>query len=135
YPYVKSTQLFECPSVQVERYPSYGYSSAFGSLNKYQWDYSTRGGSGAPLTPLTMATVTRPSEIIMVTEFNYSSAPNVSPSSVRSAARAAKGSSTYLRVTPHLDGANAVFADGHVKWINAAQFAAIPDASTNCMNA
>lgn len=133
YPYVKSTQLFVCPSVRESTYPSYGYSAAFGALNKYQWDYATRGGGVS--APLKMASVTRPSEVIMVTEFNYSAAPHISPTAIRSAAIATRGSSTYLRVTPHLDGANATFADGHVKWINAAKFAAISATSSVCLDA
>jgi prepilin-type N-terminal cleavage/methylation domain-containing protein/prepilin-type processing-associated H-X9-DG protein len=120
-PYTKSTQLFVCPSVRNGTYPSYGYSGAIGnSSEKYKYNFAIYV-SGGNYPTSNMAEILRPSEVYAVVEYNYSAGTSVSPYGQGSAARSATAS-TYLRVTPHLDGGNVAFADGHVKWINAAKF-------------
>jgi len=118
-PYVKSTQIFVCPSSPIGTgLPNYGYSDAFGSYRShpYYWNHL---GTGY-FVPIAMAAVTRPSEVIIITEFNDTSAPITIPSTIRSSAVATDKS----KVAPHLEGANAVYADGHVKWRSAATIAA-----------
>jgi prepilin-type processing-associated H-X9-DG protein len=110
FPYVKSTQIFVCPSSQVgKNVTNYGYSDAFGS---YRSDPSHWGGGGAYFVPISMAVVTRPSEVLIVAEYNSTSSIRMDPRDHR--AQAASPSS--VMVTPHLDGGNAVYADGHAKW-------------------
>jgi prepilin-type N-terminal cleavage/methylation domain-containing protein/prepilin-type processing-associated H-X9-DG protein len=112
FPYVKSTQIFVCPSWSgAAATTNYGYSSAFGGYRSIlrSWD----GGSGrATSLPIMMAEVTRPSEIICIAEYPSSSSPMMGPIDIR--AQAANPDS--IRATPHLDGGTAVYADGHVKW-------------------
>jgi prepilin-type N-terminal cleavage/methylation domain-containing protein/prepilin-type processing-associated H-X9-DG protein len=111
YPYVKSTQLFICPSSPISStIPNYGYSDAFGSYRShpYNWNHL---GTGY-FVPVSMAAVTRPSEIIIVAEYNENSNPVTLPANIRSSAVG----SNPTKVAPHLDGGNVVYADGHVKW-------------------
>ncbi len=115
YPYVKSVQIFECPS-QPEgstqtgrklRAPSYGYSGAFGG-----YDNSLFGKSSTTLSiGNSLAEITRPSEVGMVVDnfdmFNHQNLPhrfvNVPAADVKT-------------VAPHFDGTTVAYADGHVKW-------------------
>jgi len=79
YPYVKSTQLFQCPShVTGYDYPDYGYSVAFS--NYYYYGELFGGPIGMRNVPISMAAVTRPSEVINVMEYpsgySYTAGPN-----------------------------------------------------------
>lgn len=130
YPYVKSVQLFACPSARYdEENPSYGYSNAISARNITNYD-STLGGSRNNI-PLKLAAVLRPAEIYTVVEYNYSAAYYANPYEVGRQARGAL--SNQKRVIPHLGGANVTFADGHVKWVNAQVIKAIPDVNTRCV--
>jgi prepilin-type N-terminal cleavage/methylation domain-containing protein/prepilin-type processing-associated H-X9-DG protein len=111
FPYVKSTQLFVCPSSTVAAtVPNYGYSLGFGGYSSYI--ASNFGKTGYPsYMPLAMAAVTRPAEIIIATE--YSSPYSYTATPYNMANNANLGNNI---VTPHLDGGNQIFADGHAKW-------------------
>jgi prepilin-type N-terminal cleavage/methylation domain-containing protein/prepilin-type processing-associated H-X9-DG protein len=92
YPYVKSAQIFVCPSAPAAPpIPSYGYSTQFGSYGV---------GPG-----IAVATVQRPAECVMALDFNtqyFYAGP--------------WGQSwNEQRVAPHLDTGNVVYADGHAK--------------------
>jgi len=103
YPYVKSTQLFVCPSFTgASTIPSYGY-------NLYISNVRSR-----PSNPKSMAAVSRPSEIVLVTD--YGSSYNYA-----NAAEYCKGALPPISLLkyPHLDGGNITFADGHAKWYKA----------------
>jgi len=134
YPYVKSVQLFVCPSVRSNTYPSYGYSAALGNpTNKYKFNFAMYVSGGAYPT-LALAEVQRPAEIYAVVEYNYSAAIWAGPYAQGAAARSTTPS-TYLRVVPHLGGGNVVYADGHVKWVTAEKFKSIgADASCRLDN-
>ena len=111
YPYVKSIQLFACPSNRIiASTPNYGYSTAFSGFYNASLMYT---GTAGPLNvPISMAVVTRPSEVICITDFSGNFAYSTSPSGVRG--HAENDASTY--VTPHLDGGTSAYADGHAKW-------------------
>lgn len=126
YPYIKSTQVFNCPSSQHlsdQTQASYGYNLAISNF-----DYkNTFGGLdfGGPLTssassaiPISLAQVQRPSEVIMVGDFNSTYFLLYGPANFRQWA-VSTTTEEYLRVSPHLDGTNVIFADGHAKWRNA----------------
>jgi len=116
YPYTKSTQVFICPSTTVrDTNPSYGYSMGI-SGGKFG-SYFDNGGRQNNI-PISMAAVTRPSEIIMVLDENNSYSVYVSPRDIQTIL-----ASTSLRdsVVRHLGGTNIAYADGHVKWENAAK--------------
>ncbi len=108
YPYVKSSQLFNCPSNTIA--PWTGSTSPSPVSN-------TSYGANARLlsSALSMAAVTNPSQTALVADtagqapyamFDYYFAPPYYTGS----------SSTRWMVNRHLEGANIVFADGHVKW-------------------
>lgn len=122
-PYTKSVQLFVCPSTrntENANYPSYGYSSAIGGgSEKYKYDFSIYV-SGASYPPTKLADIQRPSEIYTIVENNYSSSTAVSPKTQGNFARGNK--TERLRVTPHMEGGNVAYADGHAKWVNAEKF-------------
>jgi prepilin-type N-terminal cleavage/methylation domain-containing protein/prepilin-type processing-associated H-X9-DG protein len=114
YPYVKSTQIFVCPSAVSDlTAPSYGYNEAFGSFSS-QCYYFTKTTSCYNST-VNEATVNRPSEVIVYMDDNRTYAPMVAPNNMN---EAVLGKTT---VTPHLDGGNRAYADGHVKWLTRAK--------------
>jgi len=135
YPYVKSTQLFVCPSARAngqEEAPSYGYSTGIsmgGSLGALSGGYNYHGGDQTLNNiPLSLAQVQRPSEIVMVMDHNSVYSLATSPAEIRRNAV----SSDPTRVTPHLGGANVAYADGHVKWKTNAYFRSIPSGTAWC---
>ncbi len=117
-PYVKSTQLFDCPSSSATF--SGGYDSSIG----YGLNYWL---SGSGFYGTSLAAINRPAETIMVAETGndtdglgyYLSYPSYYSAS------AAPNDPTYgvnvptapARLTQrHLEGLNVLWADGHVKW-------------------
>jgi len=118
FPYVKSTQIFVCPSSRsAVTTPNYGYSIAFGGYGSYVAN-NFGGPSLGSYVPISMAAVTRPSEVICIAEYSSAYSYTMGPWNM-SAANITNGV-----VAPHLDGGNAVYADGHVKWRSGATIAA-----------
>jgi prepilin-type N-terminal cleavage/methylation domain-containing protein/prepilin-type processing-associated H-X9-DG protein len=113
FPYVKSVQVFYCPSQKADGVPAYGYTSAVSGWFHQSSDYGGPLWSGGPAS---LAAVTRPSEVVMVLDYHnqYNIAANAS-STVISIARNETNSRNQLTV--HMDGANIAFLDGHAKWI------------------
>jgi len=122
YPYIKSVQVFQCPSQRISTVPSYGYSSGLSQHHWYQYDISKYpAGADSGRVPVTLAQVQRPAEIFAIMDYNIQYAVYANPSDFGSAARSATPA-TALRVLPHLDGGNVAYADGHVKWVNGAHY-------------
>jgi prepilin-type N-terminal cleavage/methylation domain-containing protein/prepilin-type processing-associated H-X9-DG protein len=142
YPYVKSVQLFECPSFNETSYTnSHGlqyqmngaYSNAvttnYTSTSIYS--YATGQYGNAILHNGTSASaILRPSETLMIFEArgNY-------------CAYGLMGEASFLptngqtALEPHLEGMNLVFGDGHVKWESSSQIlAATPGTDSNACN-
>lgn len=119
FPYVKSTQIYVCPSASIKDYASYGYQAVYGSYG------STGAGQCAnylnPSTAcntvnqaMTLSQISRPAELIMSQELqNHSNAYQFMPSDVYYTSTA---TTTATYIAPHLDGGNALYCDGHVKW-------------------
>ncbi len=128
YPYAKSLQIFDCPSVPVANRdrPSYGYSGCFGGRNKSSYDNRL-----SDTAPISLATVTRPAEVYVVFEFNSYYSYYAGPYDVGDKARHALAANNFL-VAPHLSGGSAAFADGHVKWMPRAKMQAWPSVNTSC---
>ena len=123
FPYVKSVQIFVCPSVSdigapPAIIPHYGYSSAFGG---YYSDASYYTSSYTAWKPIALAQINRPSEIIMVMDYNNTWI-NIRANPASASSWANTPSLQYV-IAPHLDGGNQVFADGHAKWISVAKMA------------
>lgn len=116
FPYVKSTQLFFCPSIDKistavpgRVLSHYGYSNAFGGYFSDRASYTSTSSSGYWM-PIAAAEITRPAEIVMVLDANNFWA------NIRTTPRSAPLTEGDKVFTPHLDGGNIAYADGHVKW-------------------
>jgi prepilin-type N-terminal cleavage/methylation domain-containing protein/prepilin-type processing-associated H-X9-DG protein len=118
YPYVKSTQVFVCPSsIFAKTTPNYGYSIAFSGYGSYVPN-SFGGPSLSSYTPISMADVTRPSEVINIAEYSSAYSYTMGPWNMSATNIANRN------VAPHLDGGNAIYADGHAKWRSGATISA-----------
>ncbi len=109
-PYVKNVQLFQCPSKRMTTSPYDGRDDDYGYKAGYAYNY-VHYPSGAPTQPAAsaLADLTVPASTITVLDFSGESYisydSNVHDFSNGDSAR-----------TRHNDGANYLFADGHVKW-------------------
>jgi len=125
FPYVKSTQIFVCPSATANPVaPSYGYSIAIGGYSTYHTNFGMP--SIANYTPVTESVISRPSEIIMFVDYNNIYSDTTGPWNMNNAL-----TPTNIVVTPHLDGGNRAYADGHVKWQPRSKIA-LPNTSSAC---
>jgi prepilin-type N-terminal cleavage/methylation domain-containing protein/prepilin-type processing-associated H-X9-DG protein len=105
HPYVKSSQIYVCPSGRP-RSPnagSYGYNGSIGNF------------SGAPLS---LAAINRPSEIFVSMDMNWPDSAYVASLNYYNY----YGSKNPLSdgyediFVRHFDGSNFLYADGHAKW-------------------
>ena len=105
FPYIKSVQIFVCPSATFtpDVIPSYGYNR--------QISHSTDDQ-----IPIALATVQRPSECVLILDYNNPTGTYAQPLDGNYWANSNNG--TEKIVAPHLEGGNVAFADGHVKWFN-----------------
>jgi prepilin-type N-terminal cleavage/methylation domain-containing protein/prepilin-type processing-associated H-X9-DG protein len=116
FPYVKSVQLFRCPSYSpTADQSSYGYSTALNGYHR-STEYYTNNSLAPRNIPITTAAVRRVSEIVMIAEYTFGYNYSMSPGNMYTYATAAPGTTNYNLVTPHLNGGTAVYADGHAKW-------------------
>lgn len=108
-PYVKSVQIFVCPSAARPEESSYGYSTC---ISGYKRSSYTGGGSGR--VPVALRQVRRPSEIVLILDRNtVDSLIGTEPFSIGSEARTSPDGD---KIFPHFDGGNIGYVDGHVKW-------------------
>jgi prepilin-type N-terminal cleavage/methylation domain-containing protein/prepilin-type processing-associated H-X9-DG protein len=116
-PYLKSLQIFVCPSARSNAiHPSYGYSSALGGWQRGSYDGTNDWNIGSPMSG---AEVTRPSETVAIMDINRQYSYYLNPNTIYS--YAAYESSKAI-VSPHLDGSSVAYADGHAKWVNNAKW-------------
>ncbi len=117
YPYVKSLDVFKCPSQQekdavTKLSPSYGYNDAFG-----RWGYGGAFGMTLAQTPtVQMNKITRASENILVMEFHSPFATYADPYDAFRWASSPNQTTSRI-IIPHFDGSVVCYADGHAKWI------------------
>jgi prepilin-type N-terminal cleavage/methylation domain-containing protein/prepilin-type processing-associated H-X9-DG protein len=122
FPYVKSVQVFKCPSAHVDPDAlSYSYSGGIGGT--YLSDYANDGSGRDVVQGIASAQIRRPSEIVMFLDANHTSwGPRIWPQIVSisqgwlDGTFPGVGDYVSARVMVHLDGANVCYADGHVKW-------------------
>lgn len=107
FPYVRSTETFECPSVENNTVICYGFSPC---LNGQQRPSSERGALKAPMS---LNRVRRPSEIVMFFEHNAASMLTADPFFLGGQARSDKDGESDL--FPHTQSINVAYVDGHVK--------------------
>jgi prepilin-type N-terminal cleavage/methylation domain-containing protein/prepilin-type processing-associated H-X9-DG protein len=122
-PYLKSTQVLQCPSVNVAGIPSpssAGYS-----------DYFYNREFGVTQTPLSMATLLKPTLTILDGDSLSGASTNRTGGCVldnttgTGTSCAAAGFARIPVYNRHLDGVNLLFADGHVKYAKVPQGPAI----------
>jgi len=139
YPYVKSVQVFQCPSSTDPSFGSpagpaadywlngaYGNTTTGSTMDSLRYHYTaynydtnlTLIGTGTP-----MSAIERPAETLMIYEDsgqgkNYDSPYNIRGQSQFWANNATSGGGYTTEVQPHLGGANIAFGDGHVKWLS-----------------
>jgi len=100
YPYVKSTQIYLCPS------NSFNYEGVAYGLPVDYFRSSDQTKQVYFNTALKLAQFTRPSESLMITEKGGGGGDQYILSS-----------QYYVCAAPHFDGGNIAFVDGHVKWM------------------
>jgi prepilin-type N-terminal cleavage/methylation domain-containing protein/prepilin-type processing-associated H-X9-DG protein len=110
FPYIKSVQLFICPSA---RYPS-SMSYAYNYRAMTMWG----GTPSSRFQGNSLAAIEKPAEMIMVLDWNTQfgfggNGPTDYVTMVNAAASTNQGPQT---VAPHLEGTVVAFADGHAKW-------------------
>jgi len=127
YPYVKSTQLFVCPSatkLAPAACTSAGYDPTYVSTTgtgsgSYGYNYDYLGNT----TDIALAAITVPSETVMITEASdlFGSGPIYPPSLWNTAHTISCNPAVQnygdQRGMWHFDGTNIAFADGHAKWM------------------
>ncbi len=108
FPYVKSVQIYNCPSNTST--PWQGGTSSAASTSPHIVYSSSYGASAAlfsnSLVPVPIASVAKVSETVMLAD-----STGTSPYMIYQLYAA-----TRYVADRHLDGANFVFADGHAKW-------------------
>jgi prepilin-type N-terminal cleavage/methylation domain-containing protein/prepilin-type processing-associated H-X9-DG protein len=116
YPYVKSVQIFKCPSsVDLEVYPDYIFSGAFSGVARSY--YGAASGNGTT----SLAEIERAAEVAMI----WGTGGGLSY-------EARYGNNGWASSIPrwpdehvvHLEGINITYGDGHVKWTSLANLQA-----------
>lgn len=140
HPYVNSTQVFICPSYWKDNpytannpnnltMATYGYNSGISNWYTVHQYYCYSTSCNVDDVPLNLSQINRASEVYLLVEYQDPYSWQANPYRHGTLARSA----TYARaMTPHLDGANMVFVDGHVKWIPSAKIKAIPNNQSWC---
>jgi prepilin-type N-terminal cleavage/methylation domain-containing protein/prepilin-type processing-associated H-X9-DG protein len=103
YPYIKSTQLFVCPSAKDRTTTSYGYSPTIGGY----YPNSTTN------IPMSDSAIQQPTRSMLVLDWNSAFHAACTPSIY---VTYRNSSDWHDRLYPHLGGTNIAFADGHAKW-------------------
>jgi prepilin-type N-terminal cleavage/methylation domain-containing protein/prepilin-type processing-associated H-X9-DG protein len=117
-PYVKSTQIFQCPSMEVRL--DQGFPSSYG-CNYDPGDITSVSGTAiANLmgfgSSKTLAAVNNAAGTILIGERLNQDWP-ASPSNTVNYPSIAAGDRNNAVGQVHFDGSNFAFADGHVKWL------------------
>lgn len=128
FPYVKNAQVFACPSYRAipadtissttYTWASYGYNVAFSNwfTNRQYLCTTAACNSMSDGVPVMSPQVNRTSEVFLVLDYRSAGAYAASPWGWTG-----KTADTTTVGFPHLDGGNALYADGHVKWSNRAK--------------
>jgi len=129
FPYVKSVQIFTCPSYTIRvssqqrsDTPSYGYNGSISNLKPYP-----------SKPPLPLSAIKRPAETILIIESpSYYAHVDVYGHGYCSTKGAiTPGSLMHDALWPHLEGQNVTFADGHAKWVKRGGSAVCPSIATS----
>lgn len=117
-PYMKSTQIFNCPSGGQPYIKPYERGSwDGGNSGSYGYNYAYLGDAA---TPVSLAAIEEVSTTLMVGEITGL----LNTTAYYYPTNANAGNNEYLR---HLEGSNILFVDGHVKWFNASNLKSQPN--------
>lgn len=111
FPYVKSVQLFVCPSATwgqsdaTNREPSYGYNRKISNM------YASPFTGG-----VSHATIQNASQLVVVLDYNVQHALFANGNQFGDWALGYGTDEEKLHIWPHLGGGNIAYADGHAKW-------------------
>lgn len=118
-PYVKNTQIYNCPSY-TSPYPtsaSWNSASSYG-YNTFLSGYRQGGSTYPSNPPMALADVKRAAETVMMMDHPY--AIHATPGAYCSISSTGFQNPTrlpyYNMVFPHFEGGVVTFADGHAKW-------------------
>jgi prepilin-type N-terminal cleavage/methylation domain-containing protein/prepilin-type processing-associated H-X9-DG protein len=129
HPYVKNVQVHRCPSLKDTTYSAYGYNDGFTNNSRY---YRNNNSVWPTAMPMRAAGVQRTAEVFLLME--YHSLFNIYANPIDGGNWARNTDPEfYQRVSPHLDGGNVVFADGHAKWFTRSRLGSPgTDSATSC---
>ena len=118
FPYVKSLQLLECPSLSGATSSGYAYSSV---MSGYNAGYPS--GPAVTGSSVSLAAVQQPSLSLMGMDMNYADLGSTSPFFLNLVALN-RANPLYGpgNLFPHFDGSNVLYGDGHVKWVSISKF-------------
>lgn len=105
YPYVKSVQVFQCPSATDTTVPGYGYNTLVG-------DAFNEG----PGHPIALSEINNAADLIVNMDGNHSISWMYSSGNILCGLYATPSRTEYRSYYPHFDGGTYAFADGHAKW-------------------
>jgi prepilin-type N-terminal cleavage/methylation domain-containing protein/prepilin-type processing-associated H-X9-DG protein len=122
FPYVKSVQIFVCPSERSTSVntvnpwtPRYGYNNNI--HHSVGGGYRVDGGP-ADKIPVSLSAIQRSAELFLIMDYQNASAGYASKYYTNYYYNEPDGVGTGAFVAPHLEGANYAYADGHAKWTN-----------------
>lgn len=132
YPYVKSTDIFVCPSntqntAAPNAIPSYGYSVGFSNFTSRATNFNV--GTTYPRGGINTAAISYPSRVIMMAEWQFKYAAKFKPPDIPASANGSANAQKY--VAPHLGGGVNIYGDGHAKWWPIAKMKS-PSGGTGC---
>lgn len=122
FPYIKSVQVFVCPSFSVKHdtnqrdSPSYGYNTLVSGIKPLA---ASGALSGASAPPVSLAAISRPAEIIVSLDYPVVYGLYANPGEYCNTGTGGfmnPANTRYDLVWPHFEGGTVVFADGHAKW-------------------
>lgn len=127
YPYVKSVQIFRCPSsTDAEQYPDYELSGAYGGA--YKSYYGKTNGDTA------LSEINSPSTSAMIWETGATTTGTSWETKYGFRGEAGSIPRWQSAHEMHLEGMNMAFGDGHVKWMSSASIVGQtgPYVTANC---
>lgn len=130
-PYVKSDQIYKCPSENAPSWVVFGADS----MQSYAWNDKMRviAGGGQNGVAGAISGVLTPSQTIMFMDFSAEDTPRglYNAADMKWAMDNAAANPTAKRqwtaLTRHLEGSNFTFFDGHVKWLRPADSVSMDD--------
>jgi prepilin-type N-terminal cleavage/methylation domain-containing protein/prepilin-type processing-associated H-X9-DG protein len=128
-PYVKSTQIFKCPSDYWSNYPTTSYLRKTATMSYADnWLLGpTYAPGGTPPAPVHIASVVQPTKVVMWIEDEYTQNPQMTTIACHWwTANYFYANGNELAYNRHLDGSNMAFVDGHVKWFKTEKTSTYP---------